>query len=519
MKKWFNLVIIFLCSPYHFVKLLTALCPMRCNCNDERLVAFCNNSFLDVVPITLNPELKELYLSNNQIKSIFSSFTVYRDLEFLDMSQNSMTTLGKKNFAAQRHLRVMLIGRNLISEINNLTFYGLSSLQLLHLNDNMLEELPHRVFAGLNKLEKLDLSRNGISSIYEEAFSGLINLKSLLLRDNKLKRIPTQSFSHLPNLVKLDLGINSFAEIPEFAFSSLTSLQDLSLDSCSVASIPETAFEHLDHLRLLQIQDNHLRRIPTEAMENLKNLEELIISKNKMKIIEAFAFRGMTNLKILVISSVSQLEFIDRDALLENPYLKKIILEFNEKLRHLSLGTFDVHSGNLKYLSLRGNQIETLHPRLFQWEQLEYFDIRENPLNCNCSLVWLWKYLKKSNFTTKDYLDHVQCAEPSNLIGHSLLSIPSSELGCYESRSPQLITGSVIIAVICAICCIFIAITCRARFAFFINKKKYDPALYPTLADDLTYEKGRIIDNQVMCSPTTAIMIKPPIKIAPITEL
>src|ERR1700744_6023386 len=102
MKIW----ILIVCLSFQcFISLVYALCPMRCNCSDERLTVFCNNSLLDVVPITLNPELKELYLSHNEIKSIFSSVTVYRDLQVLDLTHNSMTSLGKKNFGLQSHLR------------------------------------------------------------------------------------------------------------------------------------------------------------------------------------------------------------------------------------------------------------------------------------------------------------------------------------------------------------------------------------------------------------------------------
>ena len=509
-----------LLSPECLKKLVTALCPVRCNCNDDRLVVLCNNSALDLVPITLNPELKELYLSNNQIKSIFSSFAVYRDLELLDMTHNSITSLGKKNFELQKSLKVMLIGHNLISEINNITFHGLSTLVVLKINDNVLEELPRRVFQGLNRLETLDLSSNAIHSISSESFSGLINLRSLVLRDNKLSGVPTQSMSHLPNLIKLDVGLNTFREIPEFAFSSLTSLEELLLDSCALQSVPAMAFQHLTNLRRLHLQDNSLRDIPTEALERVKNVEELILSKNRIESIRAFAFRGMTNLKRLDVSSIRQLRWLDRDALVENARLDKLVMEFNENLRHLLIGTFDANSANLKYVSLRGNAIETLHPRLMQWQRLQYFDIRQNPLHCNCSLVWLWKYLKQSNFSGQLYSQSVVCAAPPNLMAHPLLTIPVSELGCYESKNPELITGTIVVVVIiCSICCIFLAITCRNRLAFFINKKKYDPALYPALADDLNYEKGRIMDNQIMCSPTTAIIIKPPYRIAPITEL
>ena len=497
--------------------LVLGLCPARCECDDEKLVVMCKAAHLDVVPITLNPELKELHLKSNQIKSIMSSFTVYHNLEYLDISENSIVSVGRKNFAMQRKLRVLLIGSNHISEVNNHSFHGLSSLQILHLNNNFIKKLPSRIFSGLNKLEKLDLSRNTISSITQETFAGLINLKTLLLRDNKLTAIPSESFAHLPNLVKLDLGINLLIEIPEFAFSSLASLEDLSIDICSVTSIQNNAFKHLDHLKSLKLQDNDLEKIPQEAIETLKNLEELILSNNKIKKVDSFALRGLKRLKIFAISNTDQLQTIDKNAFSENHFLQKLLIEFNKNLKNLDPGIFDSQSNSLKYISLRGNQFSHLHSHLVYWEQLEYLDIRENPFHCNCSILWLWKLLNRSNFTTRE---EVFCYSPPNLSGLPLLFLPSSDIECYETKNSQLITGTVIFfMIICCVSCIFMAIIFRNKLTWFINKKNYDTSLFPSYTDDLSYEKGRIIDSHVICTPSTTIMIHHPIKVAPISQV
>ena len=64
-----------------------------------------NESGLDVVPITSNPQNRRLTLKNNNIKSIVASLTFYRELEALDLSQNNLSSIGRRNFVSQLALR------------------------------------------------------------------------------------------------------------------------------------------------------------------------------------------------------------------------------------------------------------------------------------------------------------------------------------------------------------------------------------------------------------------------------
>src|SRR5690625_6874804 len=54
---------------------ISRTCPRGCDCNDQQLIARCDKSAqLDYVPHTLNPAVKELYLSHNNIRGIKSAF-------------------------------------------------------------------------------------------------------------------------------------------------------------------------------------------------------------------------------------------------------------------------------------------------------------------------------------------------------------------------------------------------------------------------------------------------------------
>lgn len=41
----------------------------------------------------------------------------------------------------------------------------------------------------------------------------------------------------------------------------------------------------------------------------------------------------------------------------------------------------------LKRVDLSGNGLETLDPATLRWELLEHLNLRDNPWNCNCSLL------------------------------------------------------------------------------------------------------------------------------------
>ncbi|XP_046911802.2 uncharacterized protein LOC124492841 [Dermatophagoides farinae] len=413
---------------------LATFCPPRCKCNEVKLLVFCNETQIDLVPIMLNPQLKELYLHGNRIKNIYSSFIVYQELQYLDLSNNQIGDTGKKSFIMQKKLKVLLLNGNNLTQLNNLSFYGLESLYLLDLSHNHLSEIYSRIFMSLNKLEWLDLSSNQITHINKEAFFGLLNLKRLNLHGNQLKHIPTQSFYHLQSLVALNLSSNRFTHIPEMAFSPLAMLEELIIDSCSISAIHSRAFIHLSNLNYLDLQNNRMANVPTESFSYVTTLRTLNLSNNLITVLKRNAFKNLTHLQTLTISSCP-LSQIEKDAFIDNINLNRLVIENNKKLSRIEIGTFEQQHDSLEYLSLRSNMIAFLDWQTINIKRLHYIDLQQNPLACNCSLSWLIAYLKHSNMISQSQKDQVKCYFPNYLYGKKLITLSETDLSCSKLNS------------------------------------------------------------------------------------
>ncbi|RWS17411.1 leucine-rich repeat-containing protein 4B-like protein [Dinothrombium tinctorium] len=459
------------------------LCPQQCSCDDINLEVRCTHSNLDVIPIILNPNLRKLILSDNQIRKIRkSSFEVYQSLELLDLSGNALSVIEDSAFFGQHKLKVLKLERNAITLLTNQTLNGLHSLETLQMNDNQINNITDSVFSQLSKLETLDLTRNRINFLSANAFRGLSNLRHLYLRDNRLGdesnnsnsttsssilSIPALNSEFMPILVRLDLGLNNFSgirrklspfwssvessgdehddhreHIPSKVISSTHSprrmwphLEELHLDGCSLRFIESEALNSLRSLLILRIQTNHFEEIPTDSFNDVSNLQVLQIGQNPFEKINAKAFTSLTNLKSLDISNCPYLTRIDPFAFVNNDKLQRLELSHNPMLRYLDpeMFTFLV---NLKYLSLRANALSTLDSRFASiGNQVEILDIRDNPFTCNCSVQWIRKlfigYRNQSSFQTVE-----QSSSEQNERQNSMQKKPSVRIN-YEAQLPE----------------------------------------------------------------------------------
>lgn len=409
----------------NLVGVLHAFCPVRCNCDDEQLTVQCAGAALDVIPITLNPGIRELHLTRNNIKNIMSAFSVYQQLEFLDVSYNQLRTLGVGNFPLSQ-LRKLVLDHNGVDVLDTDTFQGLRGLLELHMRRNGLTEVPSRAFHDMRNLELLDMSQNRIASVDPDAFVGLHRLKTLILRENKLQHVPTPAFHHISHLVTLNIGQNAMPVIVDNAFTHLVRLKDLIMDRCSVSVIEQGAFSSLVSLSGLRLQDNSLDDFPTDALSDLHRLEELHIGQNGFRTISEESLRSLPMLKRLFVVSANQLEYIGERAFSHCAQLEEIVLEDNRALKYLAPGTF---SGlrHLTRVSLRSNGLTSFHPDLLPWSQVSY-DLRDNPLECNCSVIWLWDMLrsmdKSGNWT------NIRCHDPPYLSRELLKNVSHYDLDC-----------------------------------------------------------------------------------------
>lgn len=421
-----------------------ANCPSGCKCDDETLIVKCGSGTLDVLPIALNPSIQRLVIKNNRIKTIDSSIQFYAELTFLDLSYNHLFNIPPRTFGYQKKLQELHLNHNKIGSITNKTFMGLTTLTVLNLRGNFLDELDRGVFATLNNLEELNLGQNRISRINQNAFEGLINLRVLYLDDNTLTTVPTTSFGPLAHLAELFLGINTFTTIPAGSFKSLTGLSKLDLRGASLVNISHDTFLGIEEVRSLDLSDNRLFKIPTVELSKLNRLEELSLGQNDFESIPEGAFVGMTNLRRLEIIGSLRLRKISAGAFAANTNLETLMLSSNKALVEVQEGAF---SGlpHLKNIILRDNSLTTLAEGLFPWNELHQLDLSENPINCDCRMLWLRNLLLTRN--TSQNQENVLCATPERLKDESLRMLTPDLLGCaYSDPRRQAMIGVLLVA-------------------------------------------------------------------------
>ncbi|XP_050439460.1 insulin-like growth factor-binding protein complex acid labile subunit [Adelges cooleyi] len=405
-------------------------CPSNCSCDDDTLVVYCKDDNLDVIPITLNPSIQRLVLMHNRIKIVDASFQFYGALQYVDISHNHLVNIPNKGFEAQEKLIELHLNHNKISSINNKTFIGLVSLTILNLRGNYLEDLPDRLFAALPKLEELDLGENRISRIDPAAFQGLSRLRVLYLDDNQLRAVPTPSFKFLGNLAEMRIGLNAFTTLDNDCFTGLSRLSVLDLTGAALINISTDAFKSLTALRRLVLTDNRLSAIPTRQLSELNRLEELSIGQNDFTTLEPNAFKGLSNLRTLDISGAAQLSIIKKGVFTENLNLETINFSSNKQLSTVESGAL-IGLPNLKNLIMRNNAFTSFSESMVTWQELQQIDLTENPVVCECSVLWLKELLVRRNTSL------MVCSGPVPLKGKSLNSLSSEDLSCAKFYTKQ----------------------------------------------------------------------------------
>ncbi|KAK0174373.1 hypothetical protein PV327_010150 [Microctonus hyperodae] len=431
-----------------FTTINSAFCPNGCTCDDETLVVSCIGVNLDVIPIALNPSTQRIVLKESRIRTVdAAAFQFYGDLKNVDLSSNHLVTMPDGSFVAQKNLVELHLKHNKISILTEKTFQGLISLTVLNFRDNYLETLKNGLFISLTKLEELDLGQNRISKIEPNAFAKLTALRILYLDDNQLITIPSPALASLSTLAELHIGLNVFWSLPDDGFKGLERLAVLDIEDARLDNISDGAFRNLKALRILKLSGNSLRQVPTKQLVILTRLEELVLGQNAFTALKMGSFQGLFNLKKLDISGAKLLTTIARGTFSDNTNLETLILKSNRKLTTIEDGAL-AGLPNLRHLILRDNAFTTFSESLVAWRELKRLDLSENPIVCDCNILWLSEVLIPRNSSP------VFCVEPPVSRGKSLRGMTPDELGCTFSDSRKQA---------------FLAIFCVAGLAFFIG--------------------------------------------------
>jgi Leucine-rich repeat (LRR) protein len=283
--------------------------------------------------------------------SIFqlSDFSKFQDSIFTENSPVSII----KNLAFHYN-RVGFVDRKLFSLFPN--------LERLDLARNKIKILGKDVFRSAGSLTRLDLSKNEIDCLSEDSFQGLDNLKVLKV---KAKSVDRRAFIHLLRLECLELCESPLKSIESDTFVDLPKLKKLNLASCSINSIDSRAFDNLSSLEELNISDNNLKIFETKSPVRILNASDnknLALVKlngdneSKVEVVQLLnnsigtdlvSFFPMSQLQMLVITPTDEIRF-DQFTCLE-----KLVLLL-EDLGMLKRDQFNSLT-NLKTLILRSS--------------------------------------------------------------------------------------------------------------------------------------------------------------------
>lgn len=425
-----------------------ALCPARCRCNDDSLSAICASAALEVVPIQLNPEVRHIDLSNNRISNVNFTLFFYNNLISLDLSNNKIKSLGSTNFESQHNLKELNLNNNDIEKIAKDSLKGLRALTILDLSYNHLEELNWETFRELHSLQVLKLSRNRLVYLEEGLFKFAKHLRELLLDNNLLLEIPTAALINTHNLQYLSLSSNLLKSVEDGNMPNLFELKTLLLDKNVIDYIHQAALSGLVTLDHLDLSDNNFTAIPTVPLAKLSNITKLKLSGNFISIVPPVAFKGLFHLRLLKLDRQEVLEWIDVRAFVDNINLEKVWLDDNIAVERLPTRLFH---GNprITYLSVRNNRLTNLEVTHFPLDQLRVLKLAGNPLQCNCSLSWLWHLIQGQTIKSKKGetnqtidnddqqtndlvidLENIKCEGPEPLHNVLLVDATESQLNC-----------------------------------------------------------------------------------------
>lgn len=442
-------------------------------------MASCVAAGLEVVPIQLNPDIEVIDLRGNRIANVDYTLTFYTNLRKLDVSVNRVVSFKSRNFENQGKLLSLNTSFNQISALSKDAFFGLKLLRHLDLSHNNISFIDSGAFRDTKDLQSIDLSHNSLTSFPDPTiFKHISALTTLHLHHNDILDVPSDLLKNLPPpcvLETLSLSFNLIEVIDEKSFPPPCShnIKTLTLGSNVINDIEKSAFNSLANLLVIDLSFNNFTYIPTMQLSKLSKLRELDLSGNRFTEIKAVAFQSLFQLRVLTLSKLMHLIRIDTRSFVDNIRLETLYLDENEGLTRIPHRIFH---GNpkLMHISLRGNALTTADASHFPLDKLRSLDLSGNPLQCNCSLHWLWKLVKMESEIIEStaiplnnseetepqlrlIVRNLRCAGPEDLSGRLVSDIPESTVRCETTWMTVLIVSILVLGLFVAICLILLS--------------------------------------------------------------
>ena len=418
--------------------------------------------------------LQEIDLSNNQIREVPDGFFTYSkylllielqhnqleddiwetietvpNLMYLDLSDNNVTQLNEKVMSGLTELGHLDLSYNHINTIPIRIFQNQIRLQYLNLGGNLIHTIDNDTLNGLLFLSNLDLHSNRLFSINEDLLEAVTSLTHLNISGNFLQEIP--SLKRLSILLVLDASDNVIEKLDVDLFVGQKNIRDIDLSRNQIGVIPDELFLPCESLENLDLSDNHIEFIhPSMFMDS--PAQRVRINNNKIKDIGK-TFANMESLTELSLRANEIRDTIQKYMLPES--LEMLDLSYNE-IENIRPKAFD-GLNKVRMIDLRFNNIRMLTESALKVSTGLYaqtgFLIDENPLQCDCNLLWLKKWDQSTQGPIVVNLNVTRCSGAYNFPESAIQNVPEDAFLCqYTSMCPRMCR-----------CCDFIACDCKYR--------------------------------------------------------
>ena len=237
------------------------ICPEECRCDTGGYYVFCSETSLNPIPLLHLPDVRALWLSENNI-----------------------TLLKKDSFVSLTELKLMDIHNSALRTIEIGAFNGLTKLTELYMEINEISEIIPGTFENMNSLRILGFYGNKLEHLNSGVFSGLVNLKYVEFREKLLRYIHPDTFLGLPNLQHVHIYDNPSLQLPtDRNFINSHSLSHLSIPNCNISQVSVGTFANVSALEWLDLSENNLRTLDINVLRALPKLSTLYLYGNPLQ--------------------------------------------------------------------------------------------------------------------------------------------------------------------------------------------------------------------------------------------
>lgn len=147
---------------------------------------------LDVTQLALNDQ-EIIYFPNNLGK-------LFPNLRKMRSTKSKIKNIKRKNFEDMKQLEYLDLSHNSLTSLETDVFYELNNLEELDLYNNTLASLPKKIFSQNVELRKIYASYNRLEALEADIFNENVKLSEIYFDNNRLKKINFRFDSRFSNV-------------------------------------------------------------------------------------------------------------------------------------------------------------------------------------------------------------------------------------------------------------------------------------------------------------------------------